>query len=90
MGAPDIAALLRDCMMVVVKLGTPILGVSLLVGLTISFVQAITQINEMTLSFVPKVIAIGLTLMLLGPFMASTLADFGRRVFDQVIVVGGS
>ncbi|HEX2939848.1 MAG TPA: flagellar biosynthetic protein FliQ, partial [Rhodopila sp.] len=60
------------------------------VGLLISFLQAITQINEATLAFLPKVAAIGLSLLLLGPYMASTLADFARHVFDQVVAVGGS
>lgn len=90
MGVIDMAALMRDCMLVVMKMTAPVLGASLVVGLLISFLQAITQINEATLSFVPKIAAIGLTLLLLGPFMAATLMDFSRHLFDQVVAVGGS
>jgi flagellar biosynthetic protein FliQ len=90
MSAIDMAALMRDCMLVVMKISAPVLGASLVVGLLISFIQAITQINEMTLSFVPKAAAIGLTLLVLGPFMATTLMEFSRHLFDQVVAVGGS
>ncbi|HQT79147.1 MAG: flagellar biosynthesis protein FliQ [Rhodospirillales bacterium 20-64-7] len=90
MSATDVAALVRDCMVVIVKIGLPVLGISLVVGLLISFLQAITQINEMTLAFLPKVAAIGLSLLLLGSYMAATLAAFTRHIFDQVIAVGGS
>ena len=56
----------------------------------ISLVQAVTQINEHTLGFVPKLLAIGLTLTLLGPFIATTLSDFARMIFDRLIAVGAS
>ena len=90
MSATDVAALMHDCMVVIVKLGLPVLGAALIIGLLISFIQAITQINETTLAFLPKLAVIGFTLMLLGPYMASTLGDFTRRVFDHVVAVGGS
>lgn len=90
MVATDVAALVHDCMVVIVKLGLPILGVALVIGLIVSFVQAITQINESTLAFLPKLAAIGFALVVLGPYMASTLGDFARRIFDQVIAVGGT
>ncbi|MDR3531368.1 MAG: flagellar biosynthesis protein FliQ [Rhodopila sp.] len=86
----DVAALIHDCMIVVMKLVCPILGVALVVGLLISFVQAITQINEATLAFLPKLVAIGLALMILGPFMAATLSGFSHRVFDRIVAIGGS
>jgi flagellar biosynthetic protein FliQ len=86
----DVAALLHDCMIVTMKLSFPILGAALVVGLLVSFVQAITQINEATLAFLPKVVAIGLALMMLGPFMASTLSGFSHRVFDRIVAIGGS
>lgn len=86
----DIAALMRDTMIVTLKLSLPILGVALVVGLLVSFVQAITQINEATLAFLPKLLAIGLTLSLAGPFMLATLTSFTRLVFDRLVAVGGS
>jgi flagellar biosynthesis protein FliQ len=90
MNGADVAGLIRDCMMVVIKLGFPILAVALVVGLLVSFIQAITQINEATLAFLPKVVAIGLALAVLAPFMASTLDGFSHRVFDRIVAVGGS
>lgn len=86
----DVAAMLRDSMMVVLKLGGPVLGVALATGLLISLVQAATQINEQTLAFVPKVLAIGATLLLTGSFMMATLSDFAHLIFDRIVAVGGS
>lgn len=90
MGALDVAGLIHDCMVVTMKLSLPVLGVALIVGLLVSFVQAVTQINEATLAFLPKIVAIGLALMVLGPFMAETLSGFSHRVFDKIVAVGGS
>lgn len=85
----DVAALLRECMVVIVKLGGPPLIVGLLVGLVISFVQAVTQINEASLAFLPKIVAIGLAMLVLGPFMAATLTAFTQHIFDRMVSVGG-
>jgi flagellar biosynthesis protein FliQ len=72
------------------KLGGPPLLVALVVGLVISLVQAITQIHEVTVAFVPKVLAIGLTLLLMGPFMLATLSSYAHLLFDRIITIGGS
>ncbi len=90
MSENDIGALIHECMIVTMKLSFPILGVALVVGLIISFVQAITQINEATLAFLPKVLAIGIALMMLGSFMAATLTGFSHRLFDRIVAIGGS
>jgi len=90
MSGTDIATLLRDCMIVTVKLGGPPLIVGLVVGLMVSFVQAVTQINEATLAFLPKIVAIGVAMLMLIPFMAETMAAFTRLVFDRMVTVGGS
>lgn len=66
----------------------PILAGALLVGLVISFIQALTQIQEMTLTFVPKIVAIFALLALTLPFIFSTLTRLSNRVFD-LIVAGG-
>lgn len=86
----DVAALVHDCLVVTMKLSFPILCVALVAGLLVSFIQAITQINEATLAFLPKLVAIGLAFMMLGPFMASTLSGFTHRVFDRIVAIGGS
>jgi flagellar biosynthesis protein FliQ len=90
MNDTDLAALLRDAMLVMLKLGGPPLMVALVVGLVISLVQAITQIHEVTIAFVPKVLAIGMTLLLMGPFMLSTLSSYTHLLFDRIITIGGS
>jgi flagellar biosynthetic protein FliQ len=76
-------------MLVVVKLGGPPLVMTLVIGLAMSLVQAVTQINEQSLTFVPKIVIIGGTLMLLGPFMMSTLRDYMHLVLDRLIATGG-
>jgi flagellar biosynthetic protein FliQ len=90
MNDADIAMLLRDGMLVMLKLGGPPLLVTLGIGLLIALVQAITQINEATLAFVPKVLALCAALVLLGPFMLSTLSAYTQTLFDRLIAVGGS
>jgi flagellar biosynthesis protein FliQ len=90
MNDADVAGLARDGMLVVLKIGGPLLAVSLVSGLVVALVQAVTQINEATLSFIPKLLLIGLTLILLGPFMFTTLSNYTLMLFDRIITVGGS
>ncbi len=82
--------LLREAVMVTLKLGGPPLAAALVVGLVMSLVQAVTQINEQTVAFVPKIAALVATLLVLGPFMQQTLADFMRLLFDRMVAVGGT
>ena len=64
-----------------VTLLAPILGTALVVGLVVSLFQAITSIQEMTLSYIPKMLAVGAVLLLLSPWMLQMLADFTTHVF---------
>ncbi len=86
----DVGALVRAAFIVMVKLGGPPLLAAMAVGLFVSLVQAVTQINEQTLAFVPKIAAVVTTLVLLGAFMSGTLVDFTRMLFDRLVAVGGS
>ncbi len=90
MTGSDTGAILAEAMLVAVKLGGPPLLAALIVGVIVALIQAVTQINEATLAFVPKLLALGVTAMLLGPFMFGTLAAYTRHVFDRMIVIGGS
>lgn len=90
MNDADIAMLLRDGMLVMLKLGGPLLLVALAVGLLVALLQAITQINEATLAFVPKVLALCAALVLLGPFMLATLSAYTQTLFDRLVAIGGS
>jgi flagellar biosynthetic protein FliQ len=85
----DAATALRDTLMLVVKLGGPPLLAALAVGLIVSVVQAVTSINESTLAFLPKVVAVGGALVLLGPWMSAQLGDFTRTLMDRLIAIGG-
>ena len=73
----------------VLKLGGPPLLAMLAAGLVVSLVQAVTQVNEATLVFLPKVLVLGGTLALLGPFMMATLSDFTRVLMDRLVQAGG-
>lgn len=85
----DLPLLLREGMLVLLKLGGPPLLVALVAGLMMSLLQAITQINEATLAFVPKALALGLALLLLGPFMLATLSGYAHLLFDRIVAIGG-
>ena len=74
----------RQAVWVMLKVGAPVMAVALVVGLCVSLLQALTQIQEMTLTFVPKIIAIFVTLLVATPFMLATLVDFTRDVFARI------
>ena len=71
-------------MLVALKLSAPVLATSLAIGFAISLFQAMTQIQEFTLSFVPKVIGIGVALILSGNWMLHTLIDFTVDLFERI------
>ncbi len=71
-------------MVVAFKLSAPILVTSLVVGFAISLFQAMTQIQEFTLAFVPKVVAVGIALIVSGNWMLHTLMDFTVDLFDRI------
>lgn len=71
-------------MKVALAMAGPLLLVTLVVGLVISIFQAATQINEMTLSFIPKLLAVGAALVLLGPWLISTMVDYMRQLLTSL------
>ena len=76
---------LREAFTIALKLAAPLLIVSLTVGLLISIFQAATQIQEQTLTFVPKLIIIGVTLILLAPQMMTIIKDFVTTHFHNIL-----
>ena len=72
----------------VVLAAGPILGIALAIGLVIGIIQAATSINEMTLSFVPKLVVVIFTFGMLSTFMLTQLSDFFMFTFDQITQVG--
>lgn len=73
-----------QAMQVTLLLAAPLLLVALLVGLVISIFQAATQINEATLSFIPKLLAVFATLVIAGPWMLEQMLDYMRQLFGSI------
>lgn len=74
----------RHAMQITLMIAVPMLLVALVIGLLVSIFQAATQINEMTLSFIPKLIGVFLVMDLAGPWMLSILSDYFRELFMSI------
>jgi flagellar biosynthetic protein FliQ len=81
---------MREALWVSVQLAAPPLLAVLVIGLTIALIQALTQIQEATLAFLPKLAAMVGLLILLGPFMGGLMRGWATTLFDQVVAVGGA
>ena len=73
-----------QAMMVTLYLGAPLLLTAVLIGLLVSLFQAATQINEMTLSFIPKILGVFAVLIIAGPWLLSLIIDFTRTLFQNI------
>lgn len=76
--------LFSDTMVVALKLSMPMLVAGLGVGLVISLLQAVTQVQEMTLTFVPKVVAVVIVILVAGPWMLDSLLSFTRELYAAI------
>jgi len=85
----DVLALVREGLWVTLLAGGPLMAAALVVGLAISLLQALTQVNEASLVFVPKVIAVAAVAGFSAPFIGGTLGAFAERLFDRIVAVGG-
>ncbi|WP_313704271.1 flagellar biosynthesis protein FliQ [Massilia sp.] len=74
----------RTAMEITLLVSAPLLLVALIVGLVVSIFQAATQINEQTLSFIPKLVAVFIALIVAGPWMLSVMLDYMRQVFTGI------
>ena len=82
---PDLALqLMADMLFAALLIGAPILGFSMLVGLLISILQVITQVQEMSLTFVPKIITVVVTIVLFGPWMLRQLIAYSSGVIANI------
>lgn len=79
----------REALTLLLMISMPLLGVVMAVGLLVSVFQAVTQINEATLTFVPKLIAAVVVFAIAGPWMISTLVDYLRRTIESIPSVVG-
>ncbi|MFT5440379.1 MAG: flagellar biosynthetic protein FliQ [Alphaproteobacteria bacterium] len=85
----DFLDIAREGLIVMLKIGAPVMLIALITGLSISLFQALTQIQEMTLAFVPKILVIFVSLILFLPYMMTTMTGFTERLFDRIVAVGG-
>jgi flagellar biosynthetic protein FliQ len=85
MTGPDILDIARDAIYTLVIVSAPLMIVGLVVGVVISLLQALTQIQEMTLVFVPKILAMFVTLLLALPFMADAMQSHMVRLMGRII-----
>ena len=74
----------RQAIEVALMMSAPLFLVALVTGLTVSIFQAATQINEMTLSFVPKLVALFVALAIMGPWMITLITDFAIRLYSSI------
>ncbi len=84
----EVLEISRDAIFTLLKVVTPILSVALFVGLIIGIFQALTQIQEMTLAFVPKIISVFIALILLFPFMLSQMRTLTEGLFNRIVSGG--
>ena len=79
----EVVTIANDALYIIIKVSAPILIVSLIVGLIVSIFQTVTSIQEQTLTFVPKVLSIFLTIMLLGHWMLTSMSDFMATLWSD-------
>jgi len=79
-----VLTLVHQALMVTMMVSAPLLLAALLAGLLVSIFQAATQINESTLSFIPKLVAIFAVMLVAGPWMLSTMLDYMRQLITQI------
>lgn len=79
----------RQALWATLVVSAPLLGVALVVGLVVGVIQAATSVNEMTLSFIPKLVCIGLAMLLFGSWMLAMLVDFTRGIFQRIPALFG-
>ena len=82
-----VAEIIKDAIYTAIKVGGPILVVAMVIGLIISIIQATTQIQEQTLTFVPKVIAIAVVGIIAGSWMLQTIVAFTKRIFELIVKI---
>lgn len=85
----SVMALGTEAMKIALMLAAPLLLAALVAGLTISLLQAATQVNEMTLSFIPKILSVIAVIIIVGPWMLNLLLDYMRTLFSNLPFIIG-
>ena len=89
MGMDLVAQSVRDALWICLQVGAPLLVALLAVGLVISVLQALTQIQEASLAFLPKLGVAGAMMLMLGPFMVDVMQGWTVTLFERMVTVGG-
>jgi flagellar biosynthetic protein FliQ len=84
MNQGDVLKLAQDAIRTVLLVSAPMLGISLIVGLIVSIIQAVTQIQEATLAFVPKIVAVLLSLVIFGPWILKVMTQFTFDLLNNI------
>jgi flagellar biosynthetic protein FliQ len=85
----EIINIAQQAIYTIIIIAGPMLGFGLLVGVMVAIFQATTQINEQTLVFIPKILAVFITLIVFGPWMLNTIIDFTNRLYNSINVLVG-
>ena len=88
MNEGDILEVGREALFVILIISGPIMGAGLVIGLIIALFQTLTSIQEMTLTFVPKIVVIFIAIVVFLPFMIAHAVQFGEMIFDRIIALG--
>lgn len=88
MNQAEIIDIAREAIMLIIQIGTPVMMIGLLVGVAIALIQALTQVQEITLVFVPKILAIFLAIFVFLPGFASIMITFMEKIADRIIGLG--
>lgn len=84
MSPMQVVSLGQDAVMVALLIAAPLLGTGMIVGLIVALFMATTQIQEMTLTFVPKIISVLIALIVFGSWMLITMVDYTRNLFESI------
>ena len=84
MNAQTVLTMGQEALLILLMVAAPVLGAALVVGLLVSLFQAVTQINEATLAFVPKLLAVVAVLAIAGPWMLTMLVEYIRRTIEAI------
>lgn len=87
MSEAEVIDIVRQAIMLMIQISTPVMMIGLVVGVVIALLQALTQVQEMTLVFVPKILAIYLSIFALFPGMLALLSAFMRSLADKMIAI---
>ena len=88
MNEEEIIQTTREAILIAIQMGTPLMLIGLFVGVLIALFQSLTQIQEITLVFVPKILAIYLALFFMFPYLASILVTFTQQLADRIVGIG--